>query len=77
MNRSKACKNVHALLLTLYKSLENLGVMPAREFKTVEEFRAACNWIDEVLIDATERPHRLHQNNDKQDLYSVSGRTKY
>jgi len=76
MNRSKACENVHALLPTLYKSLENLGVLPAREFKTVEEFRAACNWVDEILIDATERPHCRPQDDEKQeDLYSGKKKT--
>jgi len=76
MNRSKACENVHALLPILYKSLENLGVLPAREFKTVEEFRATCNWIDEILIDATERPHCRPQDNEKQeDLYSGKKKT--
>lgn len=76
MNRSKACKNLHALLPILYKALENLGVLPAREFKTVEEFRAACNWIDEILIDATERPHCRPQDSEKQkDLYSGKKKT--
>ena len=53
MDRSKACENVHALLPILDKALDNLGVLPAREFKTVAEFRTACAWIDELLIDAT------------------------
>jgi len=71
MNRSKACENVHALRLILYNALQNLGVMPHREFKTVEEFRAACDWIDDLLIDATERPHSRPTDDTKQkDLYS-------
>jgi hypothetical protein len=71
MNRSKACENVHALRPILYKVLQNLGVMPYREFKTVEEFRAACAWIDDLLIDATERPHSRPTDDAKQkDLYS-------
>ena len=71
MNRSKACENLHTLLPILYKALENLGVMPHREFKTVEEFRAACNWVDDLLIDATERPHSRPKDDAKQkDLYS-------
>ena len=41
MSRSKACENIHALRPILYTALQNLGVMPHREFKTVEEFRAA------------------------------------
>lgn len=71
MNRSKACENLHGLLPILYKALENLGVMPYREFKSVEEFRTACDWIDKLLIDATERPHSRPSDDAKQkDLYS-------
>jgi hypothetical protein len=71
MDRSKACENVHTLLPILYKALENLGVLPHRAFKTVEEFRAACDWAKELLIDATERPHSRPIDNEKQrDLYS-------
>jgi len=59
------------LLPILYKALGNLGVMPYREFKTVEEFRTACDWIDDVLIDATERQHHRPGDDAKQkDLYS-------
>lgn len=71
LSRSKACENVHALLPILSKALQNLGVMPHREFKTVEEFRAACAWIEELLIDVTERPHCRPSDDAKQkDLYS-------
>ena len=71
MNRSKACENVHALRPILYKALQNLGVMPSREFKTVGEFRAACAWADDLLIDATERPHsRPTDDAQQKDLYS-------
>jgi hypothetical protein len=71
MSRSKACENVHGLLPILHKALENLGVMPYREFKTVAEFREACSWMDDLLIDATERPHcRPAEASKQKDLYS-------
>jgi hypothetical protein len=71
MSRPKACENVHALRLILHKALQNLDVMPRREFKTVEEFLAACDWIDELLIDVTERAHsRPTDNAQQKDLYS-------
>jgi hypothetical protein len=71
MNRSKACENVHALFPILCKALANLGVLPHREFKTVEEFRAACAGIEKLLIDVTERPHcRPADDEEQQDLYS-------
>jgi hypothetical protein len=39
--------------------------------ETVGEFRAACQDIETLLIDATERPHRRPVDNEKQeDLYS-------
>lgn len=71
MNRSKACKNVHILFPVLCKALSILGVLPYREFKTVEEFRSACQGIETILIDVTERPHCRPSNNEEQkELYS-------
>ncbi len=71
MNRSKACENIHALFSILCKTLSNLGVMPHREFRTVEEFRSACQGIEKILIDATERPHcRPVDDEEQRDLYS-------
>jgi len=71
MSRSKACENVHELFPILCQALTGLGVMPHREFKTVEEFRVACDGIEKLLIDATERPHwRPADDEEQQDLYS-------
>lgn len=71
MARSKACENLHFLYPILGQALISLGVFPHRKFETVEEFRAACQDIETLLIDATERPHRRPADNEKQeDLYS-------
>ena len=71
MSRSKACENVHLLFPILCQALINLGVMPHRKFETLEEFRAACQNIETLLIDVTERPHRRPVDDVKQeDLYS-------
>jgi hypothetical protein len=71
MNRSKACENIHSLFPVLCNALSNLGVLPYREFKTVEEFRTACQGIEKILIDATERPHsRPVDNEEQKELYS-------
>lgn len=76
-SRSKACENVHAMLPILYIALQNLGVMPHRAFKSVEEFRAACDWIDDLLIDVTERPHSRPTDDAKQrELYSGKKKTR-
>jgi hypothetical protein len=71
LSRSKACENFHGLFPVLCQALQNLNVMPHREFKTVEEFRAVCEWVDDLLIDATERPHTRPTDEAKQkELYS-------
>jgi hypothetical protein len=71
MARSKACENLHFLYPVLGKALVSLKVFPHRKFETVEEFRAACQNIETLLIDATERPHRRPTDNEKQEeLYS-------
>lgn len=71
MARSKACENVHVLYPILGKALVSLGVFPHRKFETVEAFRAACQNLETLLIDATERPHRRPVDHEKQeDLYS-------
>jgi hypothetical protein len=71
MARSKACENLHLLYPILGQALVNLGVFPYRKFETVEEFRTACQDIETLLIDATERPRRRPVDYEKQsDLYS-------
>ena len=71
MARSKACENLHFLYPILGQALISFGVFPSREFETVEDFRAACQDVETLLIDATERPHRRPVDNKKQEeLYS-------
>ncbi len=71
MSRSKACENLHFLYPLLGQALISLGVFPHRKFETVEAFRAACQDIETLLIDATERAHRRPVDNERQeDLYS-------
>lgn len=71
MARSKAHTNLHKLSPILHQTLVQLGLMPHREFKTVEELKAALNGIDQVIIDATERVYRRSQDQATQrDHYS-------
>lgn len=71
MGRSKACENIHHLLPILNETLASLGVLPHREFKSVEEFRLACHEIEKLLIDVTERIHVRPQDHEQQQaLYS-------
>ncbi len=68
---SKAHDNLKGLLPLLHESLVRLGVMPQREFHSVEEFRQACAGLEEIIIDVTERPHHRPGDNEQQrDFYS-------
>lgn len=71
MSRSKACENVHRLLPILYETLSQLGVLPHRDFESVEEMRKTFANIDTIIIDATERLHRRPKDSEKQSaMYS-------
>lgn len=62
MDGSKACINVQALWPVLKRTLARCGVLPAREFASVEELREAFAAIPDLFIDATERPHARPQD---------------
>lgn len=66
MGRSKANENLHTLAPILMNTLVRLGVMPQREFASVEEMKRAFQGIDRVLIDVTERLYRRSQDDDTQ-----------
>jgi len=66
MGRSKANENLHTLAPILMNTLARLGVMPHRQFTSVEEMKAAFQGIDRVLIDVTERLYRRSQDDDRQ-----------
>lgn len=71
MGRSKANENLHKLAPILTKTLVRLGVMPHREFTSVEEMKAAFQGIDRILVDVTERLYRRSQDDETQrDHYS-------
>ena len=71
MGRSKANENLHKLAPILTKTLVRLGVMPHREFVSVEELKAAFQGIDRILVDVTERLYRRSQDDETQrDHYS-------
>lgn len=71
MARSKANENVHKLSPMLHSTLVRLGALPHRQFKSVEAFKEACQNIDQLIIDVTERPHQRPQDQEQQrNLYS-------
>jgi hypothetical protein len=75
LDRSKACTNVHRLLPVLLRALDKANVLPARQFETVEEMRAAFADIAALLIDATERPRQRPKDNQVQQEH-YSGKKK-
>ena len=75
MARSKAHENLHKLSPILHQTLVRLGLMPYREFKTVEELKTALDGIDQIIIDATERVYRRSQDEATQRAY-YSGKKK-
>ena len=75
MDHSKACTNVQALWPVLKRTLETQEVLPARQFTTFEELRAAFADISELFIDATERPQARPQDDTKQ-RQAYSGKKK-
>src|ERR1700747_1862050 len=65
MARSKAHENLHKLSPILYDTLVHLDLMPYREFSTPDDFKAALQGIDQLIIDATERAYRRSQDEAK------------
>jgi hypothetical protein len=74
MSRGSACGLVHLYAGLLKQALDKLGVMPKRHFSCPEELLAALKelgGVDQLLIDATERPYRRLRDNEQRDaLYS-------
>lgn len=55
-HRSNASRSIQWLIDVLLLALKKLDVLPAREFASPAELEAAFAGIEELLIDATERP---------------------
>ncbi len=72
---SKACTNVHKLWPVLEHTLATLGVLPARQFASVDELRTAFGEVEELFIDATEREVVRPQDAEEQRK-TFSGKQK-
>lgn len=71
MGRGRACDWVHKLTPYLALTLIEGGWMPAREFDNVEALKAACEGLEEIIIDVTERQHQRPQDPQEQrDFFS-------
>jgi len=60
-HRSNASRSVQWLLEVLLHTLAHLNVLPKREFASPAELEAAFAGIEDIVIDATERPLRRPQ----------------
>lgn len=71
MDGSNAKRNCEKGLLVLEKTLDNLGLLPKRGFKTIKEFEAHMAGNEKLLIDATEvRTERPSNNEEQKENYS-------
>lgn len=75
--RSKAHANLHLLTPLLHETLVKLEMMPAREFKSVEELTLALKGVDRIILDATERIYRRPQNAEQQRAHYSGKKTSY
>jgi hypothetical protein len=71
MERSTFSKNRAVALRVLSSALQRLGLMPKREFTSVEEFETYLKAHPTLLIDGTEnRVQRPEDQQDQKDFYS-------
>ena len=75
LDESNANKQVHKLLPHLIEALPEMGMLPARHFASIEEMQAAFEGIEELFIDATERPHSRPKDSQAQRA-KYSGKQK-
>jgi len=75
--RSKAHENLYKLIPVLHQTLVALDVMPAREYRTVEEMKDALSGIDKIIIDATERQMRRSTDDETQKEHYSGKKTTY
>src|SRR3954469_4763188 len=75
--RSKAHTQLYLLSPLLHATLVQLGMMPQREFKTVEELTLALKGVDQIIIDATERSYRRPQDAEQQRQHYSGKKTSY
>ena len=66
-NRGTACITTHKLTFVLLRALQNLGITPQRKIESPEDFKKAFGEnVNKIILDATERKHFRHKNNEKQ-----------
>ena len=76
LHRSNVSRNVQSLLAVLIETLQQLNVLPKRSFATPAELVAAFAGIEELVVDATERPLLRPQDASDQKKVTVAKSTK-
>jgi len=71
MDGSSAQRNFEKGMYALQRALDNLGLLPAREFGSIKEFEEHMKKEEKLLLDATEiRVVRPSDNESQKDMYS-------
>ena len=75
--RSTCCEQIHILVPILQRTFEELWVSPKREIKDPRDWEEAFGKnIEELIVDATERKHFRHKDNEEQKKH-YSGKKKF
>ena len=77
LSRSTSSDNVHKIIPLIKKALNQLEVLPKREFESAKEFQDFLkkHEIETLLMDATEREHFRYKEKIKRDAM-FSGKKK-
>ena len=70
LSKSAAFDNVDRHFPKVQKALARLGVLPARTFHNIDEFKDIFSDIAEIILDVTERQcHRPQNSKQQQEVY--------
>jgi hypothetical protein len=75
MDKSQACRWVHALLPILELAFDYALVLPARKISSFDEFLKAFSGVSDVFVDGTERQIQKSKNHKRRNK-SYSGKKK-
>ena len=76
LHRSNVSRNVQSLLAVLVETLIQLNVLPQRSFATPADLAAAFAGIEDLVVDATERPIQRPQDASDQKKVTAAKSTK-
>lgn len=77
MSRGRAHEWVYKLTPYLALTLVELEMLPAEQFENAEALKEACQGLEQLIIDVTERTHHRPVDNEKQQAYYSGKKTSY